>query len=367
MNLIKKLISKEWFSFFIGSIIIFTLLMSVGNIVSGLLRSNVSAREVLFNHLIDLPNSMKMIFPISSMVATMFALSKLQNSNQLSAIFSIGYSRFRFSQDLFSCSIASAIVIFLILGFARPLLKQKKDILIPEADSKFRNLKGQGLRSSTIGSGKIWFKNNDYFFSFTSYDRQRQLLFSPSLIYFKSSAIEKQIFADSAQSLGENHWIFNNVRIFENLNNGDFPVLKTEKDVTITLSETPTEFRQMESDITTLTMIPLFNYLRSLSTSGINVDEYFMLFFEPFATALTCVLMAFISITPIFSPNRRSASFGKSIFQVFIVAICFWLSNSYFEELGKSSQVSPFVASLLIPIFLSLFITMIYFRNREIK
>lgn len=367
MNLIRKLISKEWFSFFIGAIIVFTLLMSVGNIVSGLLRSNVSAREVLFNHLIDLPNSMKMIFPISCMVATMFALSKLQNSNQLSAIFSIGYSRLRFSQDLFGCAVIVSAAIFLILGYARPYLKQKKDVLISEADSKFRNLKGQGLRSSTIGSGKIWFKNSNYFFSFTSYDRQRQALWAPNLVYFDNGKIVKQIFADSAISIGDRHWKFNNAKVISNLSNDDFQKLESNSELVLELVETPTEFRQMESDITTLSLIPLFNYLRSLSGSGINIDEYMMLFFEPIAVALTCILMAFISIGAIFSPNRRSASFGKSVFQVFIIAIFYWLTNSYFDELGKSSQVSPILASLAIPILLSLIVGFVYVKNSKIK
>lgn len=367
MSLIRKLITKEWFSYFIGSIVIFTLLMSVGNIVTGLLRSNVSAREVLFNHLIDLPNSMKMIFPISSMVATMFALAKLQNSNQLSAVFSIGYSRMKFSQDLLTCSSIVGAIIFIVLGYARPILKLKKDVLIPEADAKFRNLKGAGLRLSTIGSGKIWFKNSDYFFAFTSYDRQRQLLWAPSLIYFQSALIRKQIFADSAINIGGNEWKFNNVKLIENLNDDKFPNVSQKPEIVVRLNETPNEFRQMEADITTLTLIPLMKYLNSLSGSGINTDEYAMLFYEPIATALTCILMAFISITAVFSPNRRSASFGKNIFQVFIVSVLFWLTNSYFDELGRSSQISPVLASLFIPIMLSLYILVMYLKNREIK
>lgn len=367
MSLIKKLILKQWFSYFLGALVMFTVLISVGNIVSGLLRSNVSAKDVLFNHLIDFPNSLKMIFPISSLVATLFSLSKLQNTNQLSAIFSSGYSRLKFTQDLLFCSAISAIFIFAVLGFVRPYLKVKKERLIHQAESKFKNLQEVGLRSSTIGSGKIWFKNDSYFFSFSSYDRQKAIIWEPNVIKFNNHQIEQQYRADSATNIGGNKWRFTNVTELTQLAGQSFPSFEKKESKEIELNESTSEFNQIEADITTLGLFSLFRYLYSLSKSGINIDEYTMLFLEPFSAALICILMAFISIGAIFNPNRRSSSFGKSVFWVFIISISYWLLNSYFDELGKSSQVNPIISSLILPFMLLTLIAINYLKNREIK
>jgi len=367
MTLVKRLIVKEWFSYFLGALIMFSVLISVGNIVSGLLRTNVSAKDVLFNHLIDFPNSLKMIFPIASLVATLFSLSKLQNTNQLSAIFSAGYSRLKFTQDLFFCSALSSIFIFALLGFVRPYLKVKKERLIHQAEAKFRNLQEVGLRSSTIGSGKIWFKNGSYFFSFSSYDRQKAVIWEPNIVQFKNHQIEKQIRADSAKNLGGNKWKFFNVTELSQLAGQTFPTFTKSESTEMELSESTVEFNQIEADITTLGLFSLYRYLSSLSRSGINIDEYTMLFLEPFSTAIICILMAFVSIGAVFNPNRRSSSFGKSVFVVFIIAIGYWLLSSYFDELGKSSQVSPLISSMIIPMMLLLIIIINYLRNREIK
>lgn len=367
MNIISKLVSKEWLRFFYSSLLVFVLLLSVGNLVSGFLRENISHTEVLLNYLIEFPTFLTQVIPVACLVASLFSINKLKNRNELTAIFASGYSRRAYLSDLIQVSVYIALFQFILSAYITPLIKSKRHTILEGSISKFRNLKSQGLSSSTIGSGKIWYKSGKYYFSFSHFNSKSETLHNVSIYDFDADYKVKKI--SSINTLKYNaetkQWLPTGHVEYDNLNRPSFPSV-TNKSAPIIINEDISDFKQIEADITTLSFMKLYNYISQLNETGISVGEYLVIFYKHISDSIICIIFALLAAIPIFNPNRRSSSFGKSASFVFVFTILYWLVQSYFIELGKNIKIDPFVACFTVPIFFLIFILSVFYKNRKL-
>ncbi|MBI2521395.1 MAG: LptF/LptG family permease [Bdellovibrio sp.] len=362
------MITLEWIKFFIGSVIAFVLLMSVANLISGLLRTNVTAYEVLINHLIELPGNASKIFPISCLTGTLFCINKLQSRNELVAIFASGFSRMKFVFTIIILSLLASAVQIYLAGYVYPFAKSKKNVFIEQSESKFRNLKTKAITSSTIGTGKIWFKGSNYFFSFTHYDKSSKGLIDLGIYaYDKNFLLTDKTFTSKAIfETATGKWTSENSSLISGLNNHEHPRMTISGPGNVALAETPDDFIRLESDINSLNLHGLYHHLKNIRRSGINIDEYLVQFYDKINAAISCVLLSIFAAISIFRPNRRQSSFGRTIAFVFVFTLVFWLLISYFQELGNSSRLPPVYACFSVSFGFLIYLSFIYIKNRKL-
>lgn len=366
--ILKNLILIEWFRAFIASVIALMLLITVSNLVSGFLRDNVTALEVFLNFLIEAPSFLARVLPISCLTASIFSINKLKNRNELTAIFAAGFSRRQFFSTVALAAFLICLLQLLLTGFIDPWARARRHQLIPESDHKFRNLEGQGLRASTIGSGRIWYKSGNYFFAFSSFNKEQDELNDVVLYYFsEDNLLTKRMRGPVLRNLGDNRWQFPTATVQTNLDNQIFPETTFLEDVDIDLDENSDDFKRIESDITTLPLNALIDYVARLRRSGINTDEYSVLLYEKFSAAFVCVVFALLASVAAYNPNRRSSNIGKNIAFIFTFTITYWLVHSYATELGKSSKIDPWIASFGVPLLFCLFIAQNFYAHRKLR
>ncbi len=366
MTTLRELILKEWFRFFIGAFVVLILLISVAELINGFLRSNVTPMEVVFNHLLELPDKMKLIMPVGCLVASLFSINKLKNRNELTAIFAGGYSRKKFMIDITMATLVVSLSQFMISSFIEPFAISKKDFLIEDGQAKFKNLKSKGLMASTVGSGKMWFKSEQYFFSFSTFDKVKKRLNDVSIYFYdEENLLDKKIVAKSL-TFTDGSWNGIGVFNYTNLKNDQYPQIENLGQTTVAISESPEDFKEIEADITTLNIFELYNYIKKLQEGGINVNEYLVILLEKVSISLICSIFGLVAAIGAFRPNRRGNSFGKTLLGVFVFVIFYWLINSYFIELGKSSKLNPYAACFGVPILFSIFLVIQFIRNRKL-
>ncbi len=367
--LLKKLILKEWYRFFLSSVIVLFLLLTVANLISGFLRGNVTPVEVLLNYLIEIPGFLLKIFPVSCLTASLFSINKLKNRNELTAIFASGFSAKKYFVTLIQASAVVAIVQLFIGGFVQPMTRSYRDNLIENSDNKFRNLKAKGLRTSTIGTGKIWFKSGNYFFSFSSFDKKNGVLNNVTLYFFNHLfKLERKIKASKLIHSDGSFWIAENAHVFKNADSEKvFPEKVNIPSLKVELKEDLNDFKKIESDITTLGLFNLYLYISRLSESGINTSEYLIMFLDKISSSLICIILSLVAATAIFSPNRRTSSFGKNLGLVFLLTLVYWLTYDYSLELGRSSKINPYVAAFSLPFIFTIYLAYQYKVNQKLK
>lgn len=341
------------------------LLISVAELISGFLRQNVTPLEVIFNHILEIPEKLKLILPVSCLAASLFSINKLKNRNELTAIFASGYSRKKFIYDVVTGSTIVGVCLLLISSYIDPYSRSQMDYLIEDGQQKFKNLNAKGLMASTIGSGKMWFKSGSYFFSFSKFEKKTNTLSDVTIYYYSDSKLRKKIHSNSV-TFKNGEWVGDKIETLDFLDGVTFPHTLEQNSSQIEISEKPEDFKEIESDITTLNTIDLYRYIKTLQEGGINVNEYLVMFYEKFSPSLVCIIFSLIAAIGGFKPNRRGSSFGKNIFFVFVFVILYWLINSYFIELGKSSKVDPLFATFGVPFIFALFLGHQFFRHRKL-
>lgn len=368
MSILRKIIIKEWFKFFFYSLVTLFMLISIASLVAGLMRSNVSTKDVLINFLLDIPLNLERIFPISCLIASLFSVNKLKSTNELTAIFSTGFSQNSYATSVFFCAALVATLQFLLSGYLKPYLYSRKELFQVDRLDHITS-KTRGLTTSSLATGKIWFKSGNYFLAFTSFDSTSSQLKNISLFYYDGTTkVERAILAESLTYQKGNSWLLRDGVSFNILNSSsEFPEAKPFTKMFTYLEEVPSDFKQIESDITTLNFIDLYSYIDRLNNSGLDTSTFKMTFYEKISGSLISIIFALFALYPIFNPSRRQSSFGKNAFFIFVLSIGYWFINSYFVELGQNAKLIPVLASFAIPLFFTVYTSIFFHKNQRLN
>lgn len=369
MSKIKKLILKEWLRFFLGSALVLLMVLSLGHILNALLKDSADFKTIYTSLYLELPSFTIKIFPVSCLIASLFSINKLKNRNELTAIFASGYSRKQFVFDIGMIGAIVGTLLFFINAYLVPYTKHQQDLLKkgPTIESS-DNIKKSTISINALNSGKIWFKGQDYFFSYSSFDRNTNTLYNLSLYFydknFKFTELVSAAYADYQQ---DNKWLLHRTLHFTNLDNKTFPNVQYYESKPLTIRETISDFKQINADIATLNIWKLYDYIGVLKNNKINFSEYYVTFLDKFSSGFTCLVLSILASIALFNPNRRNSSFGQNVAFVLSFTFIYWFIYSYFLSLGQTSRIPAVVATFGVPGIFVLYLAGYFIYHRKLR
>lgn len=363
MLILSNMIVKEWFKSLIGAVVVLFLLITTTDLINGFLQGKEISR-VLLEYMLKMPDLMGKMLPICCLVATLFSLNKLKAHSELISILAAGYSYRKIYLLVGACASTVMALQFYNLGFLEPIANSVKRQEI----QKSRMSEGKYLTRSSISGGKFWYKSQNYFASFTYFDRKNSSLRDFEIYYFNTNHKSEKILKSSKAVFNpQGNWTLKNVRKITLLDEPSFPLLTTKADQELTLREVPDDFGEFEADLTTLSFLKLYQFVFKLSKTGINVSEYQIILLNKIFLSFICLVFALIPLSSIFNPNRRSSSFGKNVVQTLLITISFWVMYSSAVAFGNSGNIPPWLATGSVPIAFFSFVIWTYFRNRKLS
>ena len=344
--LLRKLILKEWLKALVVSLIALLLIYSVGDLVSGLLRRKVTASEVFINYFLSIPWVMSIIIPFACLLATLFSLHKLRRTSELVAIFAAGFQR---NQVVFSIlQVTSLVAAFQLVnvGYIDPFFKRLHKEMIVEGHRKFSQAKLKGLLVSVIGGGKIWYRSDDHYVSYSLYDKTSNILVNPTFYYFDDDNNNVKIIrAEEATGNESGLWVLKNAQVIKNISGTDsFPEVEKKKELQLSTRQTPSNFARIDNDLKTLSPVPLFEFVWQIKRSGLSSSEYEIFLLEKVASGLLCFVFALMPIGIILAPNPRGSSFGKNALWAMVSLVVFFALQGPLVSLGSAGKMHPIVA-----------------------
>ncbi len=362
MQILTKILIKEWYKILFGVISVLFLLITTADLINGFLQGKEFSRVIL-EYSLKMPELMGKMFPISCLVATLFLLNKLKAHSELIAILSSGYSYFKFYLTIGCCALFMVGVQFTNLGFLEPYANQIKRSEI----QKSRLSEGKYLTRSSLEGGKFWYRSQNYFSSFSFFDKKTMTINNLEIFYFgKESKSSKIIKAKSAVYLGDSKWNLSDVTKISNLHGRDFPAVIYQKKDQAKLDEAPEDLKEFEADLTTLNYFKLFNFIAKLKKSEINIIEYEVMLLNKISLSFVCLVFSLLPLSSLFNPNRRNSTFGKIAVQTLLISFLFWGSYSSVIALGNEGKLHPFLATTFVPIAFLGFVLWTYWKNRKL-
>lgn len=364
MYLLSKVLAKEWFRSFLGAIIVLFLLVSIGDIVNGFLQ-NYPVRRIFIEYLLKMPDLIGKLLPICGLLASLFSINKLKNQAELMAILAGGFSAAKIYRLFMSCSFLIASVQFLNLGYLVPSANKVKR----QEFEKSRRNESKYLARSKIGqTGYIWYKTDNYFTSFKAFDPRYNRLKDVTIYFISENKKLDSIYkAQTAEFVENKKWNLKDIKIIHSLNNTEFPKYTTAKHLFIELNEGPEDFNQFESDITTLDIFELKEFIARLKETDINTTEYEIMFNEKLSLVLVCIIFTLIPVSGIFTPNRRAAGLGRSIVFTLLFTIFFWGIHSSGISLANSEKIPVLLATIGIPLIFGCYVLIVFYKNRKLS
>ena len=207
----RKLIISNWLKYFFQINFILFILIFAANTISSLLRSNVTTSEIALNQLFTMPDILLKTIPVSCLLTSIILVSRFIKTSELTAMYSIGFSPVDFSLLVLKLSIATSFAVFIIAGFIQPRLMLLKSSKYTFLESKFRKLKKQGLISSKISNGKMWYRSGKTFFNYSTYNNQNNELKNIEIFSLGDNDLSKAILSKSLMNSNKDTWTGSNI------------------------------------------------------------------------------------------------------------------------------------------------------------
>ncbi len=368
MSNIRKLILKEWLIFFVGSVFILLMVLSLGHILTGLMKASNELKSIFIDLLLEIPNFLIKIFPVSCLIASLFSINKLKNRNELTAIFASGFSRRQFILTIGAIGSIVGIALFFINGYLVPYTKHQQSLMVDTHPAIANRAKTSTVSINALKTGKIWFKGQDYFFSYSSFDGHSNTIHNLTLYYYDPLfKFSEEINAVYARHLKDFSWEMNKVTHVTNLENKTFPATQYFDKKLYDLKETISDFKKINADISTLNIWKLYDYIAVLRANGINDSEYYVTFLDKFSSGFTCLVLAILAAIALFNPNRRNSSFGKNIAFVLSFTFIYWFIYSYFMTLGQTSKLPAILATFGVPSVFAAYLAVYFIYHRKLR
>lgn len=362
MLIISSMIVKEWFKSLFGAIIVLFLLITTADLINGFLQGK-DIPQVFLEYILKMPDLMSKMLPICCLVATLFSLNKLKSHAELISILAAGYSYRKIYLLIGTCALSVVFLQFFNLGFLEPMANGVKRLEI----RKSQKSEGRYLTRSSLEGGKFWYKSQNYFASFSYFDRKNFVLRDFEIYYFNQNHKSDRILKSKAATFKKGEWDLDNVTEISLLDTATFPVQTSKPNLTIALKEIPEDFGEFEADLTTLTFFKLYQFVNRLSKTGINVSEYQIILLNKIFLSFVCLVFALLPVSAIFNPNRRSDSFGKNVVQTLLITVAFWVMYSSAVAFGNSGTVPPWLATGIVPTLFLTFVVWTYVKNRKLS
>ena len=363
MLILSGLIVKEWFKALVGAVVVLFLLITTADLINGFLQGKEISR-VFLEYALKMPDLMGKMLPICCLVASLFSLNRLKSHAELISILAAGYSYRKIYMLIGTCALVVVALQFYNLGFLEPIANGVKRQEI----AKSRKSEGRYLTRSSLEGGKFWYKSQNYFASFTYFDRKTLVLRDFEIYFFNNEhKSEKILKSNYARFEKPGLWKLNDVTELSHLNDDVFPLESKKPEQDLALGEVPEDFGEFEADLTTLNFIKLYQFIRRLSKTGINVSEYQIILLNKVFLSFVCLVFALLPVSSIFNPNRRSDSFGKNVVMTLLITVVFWVAYSSAVAYGNSGSVPPWLATGIVPFSFFVFVIYTYVKNRKLS
>ena len=356
------MIVKEWFKSLIGAVVVLFLLITTADLINGFLQGK-DIPQVFLEYALKMPDLMGKMLPICCLVASLFSLNKLKAHAELISILAAGYSYRKIYFLIGLCALSVVALQFFNLGFVEPMANGVKRQEI----KKSKMSEGRYLTRSSLEGGKFWYKSENYFASFSYFDRKKSELRDFEIYYFNGLHKSDRILTAKSATFQKTDWMLTDVTELSQLDTPTFPVQITKPKQAITLKEVPDDFGEFEADLTTLTFFKLYKFVIRLSKTGINVSEYQIILLNKVFLSFVCLVFALLPVSSIFNPNRRSDSFGKNVVQTLLITVGFWVSYSSAVAYGNSGAIPPWLATGIVPTLFFIFVLWTYLKNRKLS
>ncbi|MCB0393454.1 MAG: LPS export ABC transporter permease LptG [Bdellovibrionales bacterium] len=341
INIYDRFVAKIFALYFLGAItVLLTLYLSV-DAMSSMMSMDAPGLTWAKYYFFMLPSIIYQLLPIVSMIATIFTLSGLNRSNELTAMFSLGMSLARISAPILILVSLVTVFTFFLGDRVVPRANQLKNY------TYFVEIKKKPGLYSTVKTNKIWYRSKNILFNIKTLDVKNRKAFGATFYYFDSDWNLVQLISAREVHMVDTTWKLKDgvLTIYEEKSN--LPLTKSFMEKTISLDEDVGDLKSGADSSEVLTSRELRGFIEKNKEAGLDTLHYEVDFHAKYGFAFSAFVMAFLGI-PFSARHVRSGGVAMSIGACIVLGFVYWSLYSSGQALGRHGAI-PAVLAVWIP------------------
>ncbi|MBK9294974.1 MAG: LPS export ABC transporter permease LptG [Oligoflexia bacterium] len=338
--IVDRYIVKEFLKYFVATLIVFVTLYTAVDMLTTIWQLKADSATLWKFYLYQLPNTISRLIPVACLMGTIFTISMMSRSNELTSLFSAGMSLARITLPILIITVFISVTSFFISNKLVPIFNKKKNYI------EFVEIRKQPWRYYTIKTSRIWYRNRDLIYNIRNFNPKGNSVAGLTIYYFSPDWKLMQLTSAQSGILDGQNWKLENgsVTIFDSQHS--FPITEHFSKKTITMDEPPIDLQSLEDDKDIMTAADLRNFISKNKELGLDTNRYEMAYHSKFSYAFISFVMAFLGI-PFSVTRERSGGFALNVGICFGVVFIYWTLISVFTSLGSSGTLPAFFAAWL--------------------
>lgn len=339
MQLIDRYILKLFLLFLIGGLLVFVTLFLTVDVMSFALRNAEASGGALFRYYsYKTPAVIYQLLPVACLMATLFTLSNLNRTNELTALFSLGMSLFRVAVP-----ILLAVVVVSMAGFGMA------DRLLPKFAQRANYieyveiLKRPGMYA-TVKTNKIWYRTENILFNIKTLNPEARKAQGITLYYFDPNwSLTQLITADEVDMQGS-QWNLKDGLVTLFGTESSFPLTKSFTTKTIAMNEDLTDIQSTTNSSDVMSLKELGRFIERNKEAGLDTLRYEVDYHAKFGFAFAALVMSMIGV-PLSASRARSGGTFVNLGICLAMAFVYWGLYNSGITLGQHGYIPPIVAA----------------------
>ncbi len=355
-NKLNLYILKKFFYYFILTLFVLSAILFIGDFVEQFRKSagkEITIKIILQLALLNFPSLLYFTLPLMIFFSSILSFLSLIRSSEKIIINSVGISNLNITLP------AVCLYVFICIIFitaANPLIaifnERYSELEYKYIDriDKFASITKNGLWLKQDNSKK---NISSVLYAKNIKDQGRYLIDFMILEYDQNGSFQGRLDGTSAK-LHNGFWEMQNTQISPKYGDTSFEE-KITYNTNIKLEDI-TDSLSSPSSISIWRLVKFINFLESLGYSAIDFKMHlYDLIFLPFFAASLVFLASSLILN-----LKQNDKFTKTIMYSVIAIFAVYFLSNLFDALGSSSQLSPIISKVLLPLIITLISTIIY-------
>ena len=338
MKTLDRYIGLAFLKNFLLAVTGLTLLYVFQALMSSLLNGEFPFRQTVVYQFLQAPDTITLMAPPSVLLGTVFTLSGLNRTAELTACYSIGMSLRRVVAPILAITVGICGLLLALQDRALPPIFKARTTYY------WRVMKNRTDFQLDIKENKIWYRSKNLIYNLKAFDTKTQKIRGMTVYSFDSDfKLEKLVEAASAE-YSTKGWKLSSGTITQFTADNPFPETEKFSEVTLQIPETPKEFMEIEKEVKSLRLRELRRYIRENELAGLDMKSYLVQYHSRFSLSFIPLVMCILAI-PFSVRGRREGGVAKDLGICLAITFFYWLFYSVGLSLGTNGTVPAWIAA----------------------
>lgn len=339
MQLIDRYILKLFFLYLAAGLVVFvTLDVAVEVLSFGLRNADVGTGPLIRYFSYHVPWVFYQLMPLACLMATLFTLSSLNKTNELTALYSLGMGLTRIATTILLAVAVLSVVVFAFADQILPRLIQKRNYV------EFVEIKKRPGLYSTVKTNKIWYRTENILYNIKTLNPEARTAQGITLYYFDPQWELTQLIAANEVAMNGNLWSLKKGLVTLFAAESSFPLTQSFEEKTITMNEELKDIQATSNSSDIMSLKELSRFIERNKEAGLDTLRYEVDYHAKFGFAFASFVMSVVGVP--FSVGRtRSGGSFVNLGICLVLAFGYWIAYSSSITLGQHGAVPPFVAA----------------------